>query len=605
MSRFLGACQPAGGAQACSIARLPLAGRSEESVGRWSDGHAAFVQTAAAGDAPVCSATSGLVLAGDIRLDNREALFEALRVAHADRASTSDAALILVAYARWGADCATHLLGDFAFAIWDPGARRLFCCCDAYGIRPLFYSFDGKRFLFASAPQLILGIAGVTAKPNHDKFMLLTGPGAIGMLADESWYAGIHFLAGGMTLTVDHRGLRTHRYWEPQEGATLHFRNDDEFREALQPILFDAVRARLRAGAPVTAMLSGGLDSSSIVAVAAMLLERENRSIDVLSVMNPADDPAFPDERAYIETFRAFPTVRIHPVFAQDKGPFSDLDRFDFSHGPLQTSRHYLYTAMVEQCAALGSRAVLDGIGGELGLSAYAHGYGAELLGTLRWVSLWRLLVERRAATGASLRGQIKGEIRASPLPDGVLRALGRKDDISLHGFGIFAPAFAARLARRFTQLRGALPPPRMRPSHRGLQLDRLHLRQRRGMPSLYYNTALETRYPLLDRRLLQFCLDTPASFKIRNGYPRSIARIGLEGLLPPQIQRRVTKTPFSPDYMRRYRRQAGEAVQYLEAIGANDPVRAVIDVAKALALARQDVAEDERDPTKVQAAMH
>jgi hypothetical protein len=131
-----------------------------------------------------------------------------------------------------------------------------------------------------------------------------------------------------------------------------------------------------------------------------------------------------------------------------------------------------------------------------------------------------------------------------------------------------------------------------------------LKSRQRRGTTRPAPSAPLEYRFPFIDRRLLHFCLDAPVSFKQRDGFSRSLARIGLKGILPPEIERRTTKTGFSPDYMRRYNRQVAEAVRLLEQVGWGDPVRAVIDVEKVLSYARAITADDEPDALKVQDAM-
>ncbi|RYG80958.1 MAG: asparagine synthetase B, partial [Alphaproteobacteria bacterium] len=93
---------------------------------------------------------SGLAITADARLDNREDLFRTLSITGPKRHLIPDSSVILKAYERWGEDCARHLLGDFAFAIWDGRKRELFCATDAMGLRPLFYYSGPGLFAFAS-----------------------------------------------------------------------------------------------------------------------------------------------------------------------------------------------------------------------------------------------------------------------------------------------------------------------------------------------------------------------------------------------------------------------------------------------------------------------
>jgi hypothetical protein len=85
--------------------------------------------------------------------------------------------------------------------------------------------------------------------------------------------------------------------------------------------------------------------------------------------------------------------------------------------------------------------------------------------------------------------------------------------------------------------------------------------------------------FPLLDKRLLEFCLAMPAGLAVREGYPRYPIRAALEGILPRRIQWRTSKLPFSPDYFVRYNAQIGIAREFVAAIGPHDPVRTIVDV--------------------------
>jgi len=85
--------------------------------------------------------------------------------------------------------------------------------------------------------------------------------------------------------------------------------------------------------------------------------------------------------------------------------------------------------------------------------------------------------------------------------------------------------------------------------------------------------------FPMLDRKLLEFCTSAPASMKVRAGYSRYLVRRALDGVLPPKIQWRTSKMPFSPDYYLRYNAQLSIARHFVAAIGRHDPVRTIVDV--------------------------
>ena len=95
-------------------------------------------------------------LVGDVRLDDRDALRGALGVSGPVGAALSDRALILRAWMRWGKECPNHLLGDYAFAVWDARTRSIFCARDHIGCRPFYYALTSDRFIFASTIEAVM-----------------------------------------------------------------------------------------------------------------------------------------------------------------------------------------------------------------------------------------------------------------------------------------------------------------------------------------------------------------------------------------------------------------------------------------------------------------
>jgi asparagine synthase (glutamine-hydrolysing) len=91
--------------------------------------------------------------------------------------------------------------------------------------------------------------------------------------------------------------------------------------------------------------------------------------------------------------------------------------------------------------------------------------------------------------------------------------------------------------------------------------------------------SRLRISYPLLDKRVVEFCLSVPAKYKVRHGYRRYLIRRALNGILPPRIQWRTSKAPFSPDYFFRYNSQLQKAREFVAAVGIGDPIRSVVDI--------------------------
>src|SRR5262249_9207828 len=153
--------------------------------------------------------------------------------------------------------------------------QKLFCCRDHMGVRQLLYYFDQKRFMFASEAKAILGVPGIRRELNTGKLALLKMPGHFLVDNETTYYRNILILPGSTSLTLQKGHLRKQKYWEPNPSGVLPFKSDEDLLEAFRDLMFEAVRARLRCNTPIAAMLSGGLDSSSVVSIAARVLKGE------------------------------------------------------------------------------------------------------------------------------------------------------------------------------------------------------------------------------------------------------------------------------------------------------------------------------------------
>jgi asparagine synthase (glutamine-hydrolysing) len=208
--------------------------------------------------------------------------------------SSSDTEVILRAYAEWGETCVTRLEGMFAFALWDAARRRLFAARDRLGIKPLYYHFDTttREFLFGSEIKALLAY-------RRDPFGLdmaaLDDYLAFGFIPlSRTPFRDVRKLPAAHTLTLERGSLTLQRYWD------LDFRPDDrpsvDAPEEVAAALEAAVRRHLIADVPVGAFLSGGVDSSAVVA-----LMRESRETPLATFSVGFEEPSY-DERAFART---------------------------------------------------------------------------------------------------------------------------------------------------------------------------------------------------------------------------------------------------------------------------------------------------------------
>ena len=226
---------------------------------------------------PLVDEEAGLVLVADARIDNREELQRTLRrdLRRSVRHDViTDADLILAAYRRWGPDCAAHLIGDFAFAVWDSRKRQLFAARDPMAMRPFYYRIEEGRVLFGSEVKQILAAPGVP-RTIFEPMVAMHLCGRFDRL-DWTFYEGIAQLEPAHALVVTPDGAhRTWRYWDIDPTHQIRYTNEQDYVEHFRELFKEAVRCRLRSHKPVGLFLSGGLDSGSIASMAGHIKETE------------------------------------------------------------------------------------------------------------------------------------------------------------------------------------------------------------------------------------------------------------------------------------------------------------------------------------------
>ena len=241
--------------------------RARDGSSWWTDGsvalgHAWLDTTGEDGPGPLTMAGGKLAITADCRLDNRDELLA--RLGLRDR-SIADAVLIMRAYLKWGEACPTYLQGDFAFAIWDGERQALFCARDHFGVKPFYYHSTGGRFAFASEIGPILALDGVGRRLSEHQIA-----GFLAGLPDDPQatpYAEIFRLPARHGMTVAGRQVVLRRYWqiEPSQRPAR-----GDAAEEFGHLFAQSVENRMRGTPAVGAMLSGGLDSSSIACVAGL-----------------------------------------------------------------------------------------------------------------------------------------------------------------------------------------------------------------------------------------------------------------------------------------------------------------------------------------------
>lgn len=208
----------------------------------------------------------GVVLSYNGELYNTEELRCRLMALGRTFRTKTDTEVLLEGYLAYGEEVSGYLEGIYAFAVWDSRREALFCCRDRFGVKPFFYTVTGDTFAFGSELKALFRCPGISPRADENTWREVLGicpartPGC-------GVFAGISELRPGCQLTFDREGLRVKRYWSIQ--SRPHREDYGETVEHLRTLLTGAIRRQLVSDVPLATLLSGGLDSSMISAVAA------------------------------------------------------------------------------------------------------------------------------------------------------------------------------------------------------------------------------------------------------------------------------------------------------------------------------------------------
>ncbi len=337
---------------------------------------------------PLADSQENLVLVCDGRIDNRPELQAELDLPAA-AGTTPDSEYVLCAYQKWGRGCAAHLVGVFAFALWDAQRQELFLARSPISAPALVYFETSEVLAFASMPRGLHALPFIPRVLNERKIAgILT---RLGGEPNATLYQDINILPTGQWMAVSAGLVETVCYWQPDLECTLRYADEQEylreFRRLLERAVSDALRRPVGTGAGV--MLSGGLDSASIGAIAARQMANQGRKLATFTEapregFDGAIVPGrYADETALVKTLAGlYPNIEMQ-VLRTPGGFFLDEieNLFRYLEMPFtNTSNRVWYEAILQTAAHQGVHSVLGGEIGNLTISWAGSGLLTELL---------------------------------------------------------------------------------------------------------------------------------------------------------------------------------------------------------------------------------
>ena len=524
--------------------------RGPDGTREWSDGavalgHASLATTpeALVEHLPFNDAASGCTITADARLDNRDALIGALGLSGETR-TIGDGELILRAYLEWGDDCPKHLLGDFAFAIWDARRQRLFCARDQMGMRQLIYHHaPGRLFAFATDAEALVAHPAVPRAINEARVADFLD-NLEGADLTSTFYAQVVRLPPAHRMTIDREGCVVSRYWSLELGDMLMLDSDEAYAAAFHEMFTTAVECRLRSASPIGSMLSGGLDTNSVAAVAAGLLQRQGKGpLATFSAIRATPEGCV-ESGAILRAIES-PSFDAHLVNSDDSANVeAEIDRLENCREPFD-GEMVLIAAVYRIARAADVKVVLDGVSADVVLTAGNRVAGLLKQGRLiaameearrentYWGPAWPVPTILASAAWAAFSPRGIRRLRWRLIWAAADRKLARgADSVSA------SLARSANLrARRATFRRHRSFDPISSAEYRRQSVLHPHLvvaRERYDRVAAGF--GIEPRDPFMDVRLVQFCLSLPPSQLQADGWPKIILRRAMARHLPKEI---------------------------------------------------------------------
>lgn len=465
--------------------------------------------------------------------------------------SFSDTEVLLYAYREWGEKCVERFNGMFAFAVWDRKNQILFCARDRIGIKPFYYYFDGQTFIFASEIKAILASGYVKAEVENQALQdYITFQFCLG---EKTLFKNIKKLEPGYqiiaNLNFGNINIAVRQYWD------LTFSIDKTHEEAyfvdhLASLLEDSIHQHLRSDVPLGAHLSGGLDSSAVVCLAAPIL----KGVSFKTFTGAFKEGAQFDETAHAKLVAEFSGAEYQDIYVPGAEFATILPKLIYhmdepAGGPGLIPQYY-----VSKLAAESVKVVLGGQGGDeiyLGYARYLVAYLEKCLHASIYQTEQPYAISLEAIVQSLPLLQTYKPMLQHFWRDGLFaeddqryfRLIDRSDGIR----DLFLPDLFDGYSS-FESYQKIFN----RPDDSSLLNRMTYFDTKASLPALLQvedrtsmAASLESRVPLLDHRLIEFMATIPPDIKFSNGRTKYLFKTALQNILPKPILERKDKMGF------------------------------------------------------------
>ncbi|MBW1812691.1 MAG: asparagine synthase (glutamine-hydrolyzing) [Deltaproteobacteria bacterium] len=459
--------------------------------------------------------------------------------------SKSDSETILHGYEQWGIGVLDKLIGVFAFAIWDSKRRELFLARDRLGVKPLYYNQTDDRFLFASEIKAILPLnessRKIDFKSLYDSFTFEFVP------TPRTMFKGIFKIPPGHFIKFHDSKASIHEYWDisfPRKGTTFPKYSTQEWSERFQSVLSRAVKDRLRADVPIGAFLSGGLDSSAVVALAS---KERSDPLNVFSLeVSSKNHPEINEIKYSSDVARKYLAIQHVLKWKQDN--YELLEKILWHTEYPVWGNYSIPLFLLSKIARLkGFKVLLTGDGSDENLAGYPEFLKMKLLRASLGKSDWKKIARKLSQIYPHMKGrEIKFFKRYRKNHEKYFKGTPFEYYIRQGFRGGMEPLFSSNLMdvigdyNPYDQLRRYSD--RLKDIHYLNQA--IYMENKLILPNhwmvkvdkMCMANGVEARVPFLDHRVVEFLAKVPPGLKIREMTEKYLLRKAMEKYLPQSV---------------------------------------------------------------------
>jgi len=518
----------------------------------------AILDLSARGLQPMTAAGSGAWIVFNGEIYNHLELRGELEARGRAFETRTDTEVLLQSYLEWGDDCLEWLEGMFSFAIWDAARGRIFCARDRLGIKPFYYAMPQDHFIFASEIKGLLSFPGMAAAADDDAVLGFLIHGNCDY-RERTIFRNVTALPAAHALTLDLATQRVDRwcYWQPGPSAAWDGLHDNERIERLHELLVGTTRSHLLSDVRAGSCLSGGLDSSAVVALIGKIWREQPGAAtaigDQFNTFTSCYEYPELDERQYALQVANAIGATPHLVFPSASDFWDGFGRMAWHQDmPFSGMSFYAQWRVMRAAREAGVKVLLDGQGGDEVFGGYAkfrYAYLASLLRTGRLATLasegWASVLQRDLYILDLRKGYryLPNHLRRLLGVDSLLQNILRADwdravgDESTPATRWWRHAAGSRRDSPWTTMQSV--------QVEDILVDTLpFILRMEDRSSMAF--SIEARVPLLDHRLVEYGLSLPDHLKIKGGFSKFAVREATRGLMPESVRLRRTKLGFA-----------------------------------------------------------